>query len=316
MTAELGRTLAVGGTREVPVAGSRRPRLHPARAPPRPAPAGDRRRLLRPGGAQGPGRHGAAAVARAARRRRRRPAYETRRRGRRRPAPSLARPPACRARDARPRAGRRGHPVPRPGPALLRDHPHRCGRTRGSRPPQRASTPCSPATAPSPNASPSRTRAGPCRPTGSAPSWTRSCRATGPGRRRHFDLPPGDDLAVTLVTAQPWSGYNWYDGGYRSRVDFNLDLPVQLPRFVGVVAHETYPGHHLEHASKEAVLVEQLGHGESSHPAHQHARVPRLRGAREPRARARGAAGCAPGPARGAGAGRRPAARRGHDGPA
>ncbi len=80
----------------------------------------------------------------------------------------------------------------------------------------------------------------------------------------HFDIPPGDDLAVNLVTGQPWSGYNWYDGGYRSRVDFNLDLPIQLPRFVGVVAHETYPGHHLEHATKEAVLVEQSGHGESS----------------------------------------------------
>ena len=81
---------------------------------------------------------------------------------------------------------------------------------------------------------------------------------------RHFDIPPGDDLAVNLVTGQPWSGYNWYDGGYRSRVDFNLDLPIQLPRFVGVVAHETYPGHHLEHATKEAVLVEQSGHGEAS----------------------------------------------------
>ena len=80
----------------------------------------------------------------------------------------------------------------------------------------------------------------------------------------HFAIPPGDDLSVNLVTAQPWSGYNWYDGGYRSRVDFNLDLPVQLPRFAGVVAHETYPGHHLEHALKEAVMVEQLGHGEAS----------------------------------------------------
>jgi hypothetical protein len=81
---------------------------------------------------------------------------------------------------------------------------------------------------------------------------------------RHYAIPPGDDLSVTLVTGQPWSGYNWYDGGFRSRVDFNLDLPVQLPRFAGVVAHETYPGHHLEHALKEAVLVEAHGHGEAS----------------------------------------------------
>ena len=81
---------------------------------------------------------------------------------------------------------------------------------------------------------------------------------------RHFPMPPGEDLRVTLVRDQPWTGYNWYDGGYRSRVDFNLDLPVRLPSFAGVVAHETYPGHHLEHARKEQVLVEELGHLEAS----------------------------------------------------
>src|SRR4051794_6698161 len=80
----------------------------------------------------------------------------------------------------------------------------------------------------------------------------------------HYELPDGDELTVTLVRGQPWSGYNWYDGGYRSRVDFNLDLPVRLPTFVGVVAHETYPGHHLEHSRKEQVLVEELGRLESS----------------------------------------------------
>jgi hypothetical protein len=81
---------------------------------------------------------------------------------------------------------------------------------------------------------------------------------------RHYEIPEGDRLAVNLVRDQPWTGYNWYDGGYRSRVEFNLDLPLRLPSFAGVVAHETYPGHHLEHALKEHVLVERLGHGESS----------------------------------------------------
>ena len=80
----------------------------------------------------------------------------------------------------------------------------------------------------------------------------------------HYPMPPHEDLRVSLVHDQPWSGYNWYDGGYRSRVDFNLDLPVRLPSFVGTVAHETYPGHHLEHARKEQVLVEELGHLEAS----------------------------------------------------
>ena len=34
-----------------------------------------------------------------------------------------------------------------------------------------------------------------------------------------FGLPEGEDLRVRLVTGQPWSGYNWFDGGRRSRVD-------------------------------------------------------------------------------------------------
>jgi hypothetical protein len=79
-----------------------------------------------------------------------------------------------------------------------------------------------------------------------------------------FGLPPGEDLRVSLVRGQPWSGYNWYDGGLRSRVDLNLDLPIRPSDLVHVVAHETYPGHHLEHAWKEADLVERQARLEAS----------------------------------------------------
>ena len=79
----------------------------------------------------------------------------------------------------------------------------------------------------------------------------------GDARPALFGLPDGEDLRVSLVTDQPWRGYNWFDGGRRSRVDINTDLPVRAhgPRS-DVVAHETYPGHHLEHAWKEADLVD------------------------------------------------------------
>ncbi|MEX2183402.1 MAG: DUF885 domain-containing protein [Chloroflexota bacterium] len=71
-----------------------------------------------------------------------------------------------------------------------------------------------------------------------------------------FGLPDGEGLTVNLVRDQPWSGYNWFDGGRRSRVDINTDLPVRAPDLVHTVAHETYPGHHLEHAWKETELVD------------------------------------------------------------
>jgi hypothetical protein len=79
-----------------------------------------------------------------------------------------------------------------------------------------------------------------------------------------FGLPDGEDLRVSLVTGQPWSAYNWFDGGRRSRVDVNTDLPVRAWDLIGLVAHEAYPGHHLEHAWKEADLVDTQGRLESS----------------------------------------------------
>jgi hypothetical protein len=79
-----------------------------------------------------------------------------------------------------------------------------------------------------------------------------------------FGLPEGEDLAVSLVRDQPWSGYNWYDGGRRSRVDLNTDLPIRAADLLAVLPHETYPGHHLEHAWHEAHLVDGLGRMETS----------------------------------------------------
>lgn len=79
-----------------------------------------------------------------------------------------------------------------------------------------------------------------------------------------FGLPDGEDLRVSLVTGQPWSAYNWFDGGRRSRVDINTDLPRRAAELAHTVAHETYPGHHLEHAWKEADLVDRAGRLEAS----------------------------------------------------
>jgi hypothetical protein len=84
------------------------------------------------------------------------------------------------------------------------------------------------------------------------------------GAARDFGLPDGERLTVAFVTDKPWSGYNWYGGGLRSRVELNTDLPIRAPDLVRVVAHETYPGHHLDHAWKEAALVLGAGRMEQS----------------------------------------------------
>jgi len=61
------------------------------------------------------------------------------------------------------------------------------------------------------------------------------------------------------VTDEPWAAYNHYLGGLRSRVEVNTDTPLNPSFLVHVVAHETYPGHHTEHAWKEQLLVREQG---------------------------------------------------------
>lgn len=70
-----------------------------------------------------------------------------------------------------------------------------------------------------------------------------------------FGLPAGEEVAFELVTDQPWSGFNYYEGGLRSRVAINVDLPVSSTTVAHLVAHEAYPGHHTEHCRKEVGLV-------------------------------------------------------------
>jgi hypothetical protein len=79
-----------------------------------------------------------------------------------------------------------------------------------------------------------------------------------------FQIPAGESLEINLVTGEPWAAYNWYDGGLRSRIEFNTDLPVRAHHLVGALGHEAFPGHHLEHAWKEQRLVNEQGRIEAS----------------------------------------------------
>ena len=73
--------------------------------------------------------------------------------------------------------------------------------------------------------------------------------------RERFGLPDDEHVDFELVTGRPWSGFNTYMGGLRSRVDINTDLPVLSISLAHLVAHEAYPGHHTEHSRKEVGLV-------------------------------------------------------------
>ncbi|HZR96606.1 MAG TPA: hypothetical protein VFA56_12995 [Gaiellaceae bacterium] len=82
--------------------------------------------------------------------------------------------------------------------------------------------------------------------------------------RERFGLPDGETVSFESVQNEPWSGFNYYLGNRHSRVVVNTDLPIHSLDLPDLVAHEMYPGHHTEHAWKEALLVDGEGRLEES----------------------------------------------------
>jgi hypothetical protein len=83
-------------------------------------------------------------------------------------------------------------------------------------------------------------------------------RVTGPTGLA--DLPEHIDFEIARDVA--WSGFNYYLGGFRSRVAVNADIGHRMSQFGVLVAHECYPGHHTEHCRKEDLLVRRGGQAE------------------------------------------------------
>jgi hypothetical protein len=85
-------------------------------------------------------------------------------------------------------------------------------------------------------------------------------------RRRtlaHIALPQGEHFALSFVTNQSWSAYNYYKGGNQSEIQVNTDLPITIDRAVLLGCHEGYPGHHVQGIYAEK-LYRQNGFAELS----------------------------------------------------
>ena len=81
-------------------------------------------------------------------------------------------------------------------------------------------------------------------------------------RRRtlaHVPLPADESFTLEFVTGQSWSGYNWYQGNYRSLIQVNTDLPVRMARAIDLGCHEGYPGHHAYNMLLERELARGRG---------------------------------------------------------
>jgi hypothetical protein len=77
--------------------------------------------------------------------------------------------------------------------------------------------------------------------------------------RQHVKLPADEHFTVEYVTNKSWSGYNWYQGNFRSLIQVNTDLPIYIDRAIDLACHEGYPGHHVYNALLEQHLVKERG---------------------------------------------------------
>ena len=79
-----------------------------------------------------------------------------------------------------------------------------------------------------------------------------------------FGLPQNESVEIEYVSGKPWAAFNYYLGALRSRIAINTDVAM-TPDFVAeLAAHEAYPGHHTDHATKEQTLVQDQGRLEES----------------------------------------------------
>jgi len=83
-------------------------------------------------------------------------------------------------------------------------------------------------------------------------------------RHLRAEVPPDESFRVEYVTGKSWSGYNWYQGNYRSLIQVNVDLPIYIDRAVDLACHEGYPGHHVYNVLLEHHLVRARGWQEFS----------------------------------------------------
>jgi hypothetical protein len=84
----------------------------------------------------------------------------------------------------------------------------------------------------------------------------RACRER---TAKAVELPPDERFTLEYVTGKSWSGYNWYQGRYRSLIQVNTDLPIYIDRALDLACHEGYPGHHVYNALLEKNLVRDRG---------------------------------------------------------
>lgn len=80
--------------------------------------------------------------------------------------------------------------------------------------------------------------------------------------RAEIGLPVQESVSYLFVRSGRWSGMQRYQGDFRSLVGIDALRERWAGRLAALVAHEAYPGHHVESCRRQCELVDRLDHQE------------------------------------------------------
>ena len=82
--------------------------------------------------------------------------------------------------------------------------------------------------------------------------------------RRDFGMPDDEEIVWQAARDVPWGAFACFMGQGRTRIEINVDLPMEISAAAFLASHEAYPGHHAEHIIKERTLIRERGLGEAT----------------------------------------------------
>ena len=76
---------------------------------------------------------------------------------------------------------------------------------------------------------------------------------------KHMRLPAGESFVLEMVSGNPWSAYNWYQGNGQGLIQIEASRPNTLDAAIRLGCHEGYPGHHAFSSLLDDNFLQQRG---------------------------------------------------------
>ena len=78
----------------------------------------------------------------------------------------------------------------------------------------------------------------------------------------HVPLPDNEQVHLEAVAGLGLEGFASYETRFRSHLQINTSGPIDIARVAWLMAHESYPGHHMQHVLADRDLVQEQGWAE------------------------------------------------------